>query len=272
VSISFGEDVSQWGDYGYQELPVLFNGEPTGYKAILRRGKLVKLLGEGYILLPNEYALEIADQAAELVGLEPFKNVSVWGLYRWDREHALVDDPVLPRTMRAVYIIPEGVEKIDGEEVHVGVDIFNSIDGTSSFGAGVFTYRYVCENGVFMGKEILFSIRKAHRKGLQELIHDLKNRLVLVMERAPAVLDAYRQLAEQRVTDRLIEKLKKSRISRKVLPDYITADEVPGEAYHLSQWDLYNDITEAIWHNVKAGMKTKTHQFNVLHQVMEVRI
>jgi len=92
------------------------------------------------------------------------------------------------------------------------------------------------------------------------------------MERAPAILDAYRRLAEQKITERLIERLKKSRLSKKVLPDYITVDEISPEALNLSRWELYNDITEAIWHNLKAGMRTKTFQFKVLHQVMEVRI
>jgi len=147
MSIEFGLDLSEWRDYGYQELPILYNRESTGYKAIVRRGKLVKILGEDYVLLPNEYALEIADQAAELVGLQPFKNVSVWGLQRWGAGHALVNDSEIPRVMKAVYLLPDSIEKIDGEEVQVGVDIFNSIDGSTAFGAGVFTYRYISASG-----------------------------------------------------------------------------------------------------------------------------
>ena len=79
-------------------------------------------------------------------------------------------------------------------------------------------------------------------------------------------------MAEQRITEKLIERIKKSRLSRKVLPDYITAEEISPEVFLTSQWELYNDITEAIWHNVKAGMKTKTFQFKVLHQVLGVNI
>ena len=273
MKIEFGEDLSRWGDYGYQELPLIFNGEPTGYKAIIRRGKLVNILGQGYVLLPHEYAIEIADQAAELVGLEPFSRVKVWGLKKFgEHSHVLVDDLEIPRQMRAVYLLPDALEPIDGEEVHVGVDVFNSIDGSTAFGASIFTYRYVCENGVFIGKESVFSLRKIHTKSLNDVIEHLKYRLTQVMERAPEVLETYRRLAEQKITEKLIERIKKSRLSRKVLPDYITVEEVSPEVFNISQWELYNDITEAIWHNVKAGMKTKTFQFKVLHQVLGVSL
>ncbi len=243
---------------------MVFDDEETPYKAIVRDGELVKILGQGYELFPNEEALKLADQAAALVGLKPF-SVSAPGLRT--EGHVIFNEE--ETRMRAVYTLGR-VERVDGDEVNVGVNVFNSIDGSSSFGCGLFTFRQICSNGVILGYEKIFQVRRIHTKGLSRVLEEMKTRMVYTMERGLAVLDSYRRMAQERVMEKLVDQILKSRLSLKVLPNYIKEEKV--ELPDLSQWELYNDITELIWHNAEAGLQTKTFQFNTLHRVMPLQV
>jgi hypothetical protein len=79
-------------------------------------------------------------------------------------------------------------------------------------------------------------------------------------------------MAAEKVTDEIIQKIKKSRISNKVLPEYLAAKVPTVETTDLTQWKVYNDVTEAIWHNAKSAMKTKLFQFQTLHQIMPLEV
>jgi len=264
MEISFGDPDTTWQQYGLLQCPILYAGEESSYKAIVRNGQLVKILGRGYELFPNEEALKLADQAAALVGLKPFQ-VSAPGLRT--EGHVIFNNE--ETRMRAIYTLGR-VEKVDGDEVNVGVNVFNSIDGSSSFGCGLFTFREICSNGVILGYEKIFQVKRIHTKGLSRVLEEMKTRMVYTMERGLDVLESYRRMAREKVTEKLVDKILRSRLSLKVLPDYIKEEEatIPD----INQWQLYNDITELIWHNADAGLHTKTFQFNTLHRVMPLQV
>lgn len=163
---------------------------------------------------------------------------------------------------------PKTTYNVQGEKMKIGCDVRNSIDGTSSFGCGVFTYRKICKNGVIYGHKQIAGFSRIHTKGLQPIIKNLKERMLLVMEKAEDILRSYKELAEQTITNELIEKIRKSRIPKKVLPGYIS--EKKADQPQITQWQLYNDLTELIWHNPKSDLRTKNFQFQTLHAVLKV--
>lgn len=260
MEISFGEDKTQWSKYGYAEPKVVYNGEPTGFKAIVKDDALVKVLTDRYHLFPNEEALKVADKAAELSELRPFGAITP-GMVNED--HVVYDNKGF--RMRALYTV-EGDQKINGEIVNVGINVYNSIDGTTSFGAGLFTFREMCSNGVIFGRHDIKTVRHAHTKGLIPIIEELTGTIVVLMEEGIALVESYKRMAEERVNNKLVNNLMDSYLSKRVLPDYITDEEAT--LPDLSQWELYNDITEAIWHNEKTGLKSKVFQFSTLHKIM----
>jgi hypothetical protein len=134
----------------------------------------------------------------------------------------------------------------------------------------LFTYRFICGNGVIMGKENLLSVRRVHTRGLERAVEELKARMVVVMEEGAGLVEGYRALARMRVTEGLVERILGSRLPLRVLPDYVMEEEaaVPD----VSVWQLYNDVTEAIWHNARAGLRTKTFLFSQLHRVMPLQV
>jgi hypothetical protein len=260
MEINFGEDNTAWAQHGYAEPKIVFNGEPTGFKAIVHNDTLVKVLTDRYHLFPNEEALKVGDKAADLAGLQPF-GATTPGMRNVN--HVVYD--AKEHKMRALYTM-QGDHKVGGDTVNVGVNVYNSIDGTTSFGAGLFTFRSLCSNGVIFGKHDIRAVRHAHTKGLIPIIEELKGTIVLLMEEGLALVEAYQRMAQTKLNDKLIDKLLASYIPAKVLPDYVKMDDA--KIADLTQWDLYNDITEAIWHNPKTGLKSKVFQFQTLHQAM----
>jgi hypothetical protein len=122
----------------------------------------------------------------------------------------------------------------------------------------------------FDQRRTLEHIFRRHTAGLKSILDDMGNVILGVMEKANDVLLSYRRMADEKVTDELINRILNSRLSRKTLPDYLLEGDVTTP--DLSKWQLYNDITELIWHNQKSGLKTKTFQFKTLHNIIPLKV
>lgn len=261
-SLSFGNPDLTWQQYGIEQSPILFNGAKTAYKAVIRNGEIVSIVSSQYRLLPNEEAVKLAGQAASLAGLVPFHEFSGDWFARMGSN--VIQDRGGGR-VHALYAINKSFD-VNGEKMHLGVGVHNSIDGSTGFGCGIFTFRHACANMVWAGmkgyeqafdeRKTIEYIYKRHTKGLETFMGGLKNAIVTVMDKANIILEAYQQLAETAVTKEFLEKLRKSRLPNKVLPDYIAKpEEAAVNTADLTQWQVYNDVTAAIWHNAKSGLK-----------------
>lgn len=267
--ISFGQPDDAWKQHGLQELPVRYNGGKTPFKAITRHGQFVTILGRGYYLFPNEEALTLATQAADLVGLQPFAPKGLDGTKRLRQQGNVFYNR--EQTLMHAWFAPPTTHDVQGEQMHIGCDVVNSIDGSTSFGCSVFTYRSICANGVIFGYRELAGFKRTHTKGMEHVVSGLKTRMVRVMDTALATLERYQQLAANPVTDALVAKIHNSRLPNKVLPDYLQEDAAEDAALGFTEWQLYNDITQAVWHNSNTGLRTKTFQFATLHRALKVQ-
>jgi hypothetical protein len=274
-SLSFGNPDLTWQHYGIQQSPILFNGAKTHYKAVIRNNEIVSIVSEAYKLLPNEEAVKLANEAAAMAGLVPFHEFSGEWFVRMDR-HVILDRD--GRRVHALYAIDKSFD-VGGEKMHLGVGVHNSIDGSTGFGCGIFTFRHACANMVWAGmrgyeqafdeRKTIEYIYKRHTKGLETFMGGLKTAILTVMDKANIILETYQQLAETEVTREFLNKLRRSRLPNKVLPNYIVKpEESTVNPADLTQWQVYNDITAAIWHNAKSGLKTKDFQFKTLHAII----
>jgi len=278
MEIIFGQPDETWAKYDLVQNPLLFNGHDTGYKMIIRKGEIVSIVRKGYGLLPNEEAVKVGDEAAEMAGLVPFNEFSGEWFVRM-QDHVIYDKS--GTRVHALYAANQHYD-VNGEKMHVGVGVHNSIDGTLGFGCGIFTFRHACANMVFAGmrgyeqafdqRKTIEYVYKKHTASLSVFKAGLKNTILSVMEKATDIIKSYNLMAQEKATEELIEKIKKSRLSAKVLPEYLTAKEPQVESLSLTQWELYNDITELIWHNARSGLKTKEFQFKTLHTIMPLQV
>jgi hypothetical protein len=269
ATISFGTADDAWKQHGLLQLLVRYNGQKTPFKAITRDGQFVTILGRGYYLFPNEEALTLATQAADLVGLKPFAPKGLDGTKRLRQQGNVFYNR--EQTLMHAWYAPPKTYDVQGEQMKIGCDVVNSIDGSSSFGCSVFTYRSICANGVIFGYRELAGFKRMHTKGMEHIVSGLKTRMVRVMDTALETLERYQQLAETPATEALVAKIRNSRLPNKVLPDYLQEDAAEDAPLGFTEWQLYNDITQEIWHNPTTGLRTKTFQFATLHRALKVK-
>ncbi len=113
-------------------------------------------------------------------------------------------------------------------------------------------------------------VNKVHTPGLNPELPNLKNAIIKMMERAVGIIDDYNKMAEMKVTLDLVKRIRSSYLTKKVLPESLQTKKI--QVPKISVWNLYNDITDKIWHSEKQEMATKLDQFKALHDVLEVRI
>ena len=281
TSLSFGKIDETWSQYDLTTAQVRFNGDGSRYKAIIRKEReLIMFANLGYQLFPNEEALKIANEAADLAEMQPFE-MSRFTTLDSDHRNVIYNNRktymhawYIPKAVKFTKGIPGHQWTVGKENVNVGVDIRNSIDGSSCFGCGLFTWRAMCSNGVMLGYRQISGLRHIHTRGLQKITENLKDKMILIMEQAGDIMARYREMAEQDVTKKLIEHLRESKIPKKVLPDYIPTEKKQEvlSVKDMTEWELYNDITQLIWHNEDADVTTQEFQFKALHKVMPLKV
>jgi hypothetical protein len=284
-TFSSGADISTWGTYGIEEIPIQLNGNSTKYKAILQGGELAQIATQSYTVLPNEEAVKIAEQAAHETGLVPFHEFTGDWFVRMGNN--VIKDGW---KVHALYAINKQF-KIAGDKkgMHIGVGVHNAIDGSAPFGAGIFTFRNACANMVLAGsrgytqsfdeRKTLDYIYKRHVGELETVLQDLTTKITNLMDRAQTIVESYNQMAQRKVDEDFrrdfIQGLKKNYLPQKFLPDYLRVDKeqklLPLTS-DLTVWNVYNDITAAIWHSPKTGLDSKIDEFNALHKLIPLTV
>jgi len=282
ISLTSGQPDDTWSQYNLAEVPLLLNGEQTKYKAILQAGEIAQIATNQYHVLPNEEAVKIADATAAQMGLVPFDEFTGSWFQRLD-DHVIRDG----FKVHALYALNEPYN-VNGDEMHIGVGVHNSIDGTTSFGAGVFTFRNACRNMVLAGskgyhqdfdqRKTLEYVYKRHTAAIDPVVGQLSHIISDIMDRAVDIIESYKKMAKQNADNQYLEDLQtrllRSRLPAKVYPSYLLAE--PEKATVLNAkpetiWDVYNDITANIWHNQSTNMRIKIFQFDHLHKVIPLQ-
>jgi len=272
--IKSGTSDQKWLEYGIDQIPIYLNKEDTDKRVLAKNGKFVAVVGKHYRVLPNELALSLADESAKLSNLTPATGIldhaMGHGGMEWfgDTKHAIKNKWKLHAfydTGREITVGDTGVK--------VGVAVHNSIDGSTGFNVGIFTFRFICSNAVFVGfkgssfqGQTLDYLYGRHTVGLGNLINQLQEKMVGIMDKAHFIVDAYEQMDRVKASEELVKKIRASRISDKILPDYMKTEELV--LNDLSEWEVYNDLTEAIWHSKQINIDTKITYFDQLHRVM----
>jgi len=262
--IEFGTPDLTWSEYGFLEAPIILDGRELPVKMILKHGDYVTVTSHRYRLFPNEEALRVAEAVAKNLNLEPLQLL--------DGSH-VVDD----KWKRHIfYALPRQVS-LGGDTMRFGVAIHNSVDKSTGFGAGVFSFRFLCENMVWAGfrqmptrrfEEGVSYFYRKHTQGFEFLSHQLESILTKVLEQVYTMRANYENMIQKKLNRELILKLQNSRLPDKLLPDYVVEPKTMEP--NITQWECYNDITEAIWHNPETSFTTKTWQYNWLHNIMPV--
>ena len=201
----------RWAEYDLHEIPLRLNGEETKYKAIIQSGEIAQIATNQYTVLPNEEAVKISLATAEEMGLVPFHEFT--GNWFQGMESHVVKDG---HKVHALYALNEPYT-VNGDKMHIGVGVHNSIDGTTSFGVGIFTFRNACKNMVSAGskgyhqdfdqRKTLEYVYRRHTSSIDSVIGDLSNTIAKIMDKSSGIIDAYRRMAERKADAEYLEEL-----------------------------------------------------------------
>lgn len=242
-----------WKDYNIAEAGILYNEEPTGYKAIFRDDNLISMVKNGYRLFPNELAVEIGDNISDSMGFE-----------KLDEHYNLRNTRIY-----ATYVANESIAIDNRDKVHLGFAIRNSIDGSMSFGVSGFTFREVCSNGVVMGQRTLAELRQRHTLALKTEVGYIKGVLGRIITETQAVINDFRKLTQLKLNEDIAKRITK-RTPKKYIPKYISVEKGELQDFQpVNLWDCYNDISAEIWH-ADSDIGRRVNQIQELHKIMEI--
>lgn len=261
IDLSLGPRSTQWEQYGIHEAPILLEGtdqkerESKQYKAILRKDRLTAIVSTKYTLYPNEEAIKDINEAIAGTSFHPHQE-------KFSRNG---------NAIYKTYLSDDWKREVEvGDIVQLGFMLRNSIDGSTGFGIELFSYRLVCKNGAVAPGAALGRISRMHVGDFSRAMLGLKEQIFRLMQVGEDLIQTYRKWTQIRINQKLAEVLAKSAIPNKYLPDYI--DVTKEGSISLLQtptlWTVFNDVTQAVWHNNKLQPQTIVQHTEAVHNLL----
>ncbi len=204
-----------------------------GYKAIVSpnddNDKVISVVKNSYQLVRNRDLIEpFVDQVTKL------------GV-RWkiDPSHSFCQ---LNR-MRLQITFPDILIKDDESDIALSVYLHNSYDQSEGVRAYWGAIRGICQNGCVFGT-VLGSIYARHTKGFS--FENFYEEFGYASDKIEEVQQRIRQMEDRSVDEKLMKDLQQALGIRR-LEEITQSDRIPDQ----SQWDLLNDITYYISHEVE---------------------
>jgi len=218
---------------------------PTGRALVFKDGKYRADVSERYRLFPTEQAVSIADDVAKQIGFKQFE-------YKESKGGNVINVTYLANG--AVSDLPHTwVEPKGGDVINLGYSIRNSIDGTGSFGADLFSFRKVCSNGAIVGvKKLNKAPLKRHTGKMNEFTDELALKLkVFLLDNLEPFAAFYKALPTIELNLEIAKAIS-TVIPTRYLPPFIEKERKTHNVKLTQNVDLYttyNTITDLLWHN-----------------------
>ena len=248
----------------YQEIrkvPLDFNGLVSSAYAVQRldeeKGwKEAGIVGQNYMLLPNEEVKEIAEEMTDKADID----------FELDKQFFNGKNFMLSYKAKDTL---ETKEKSIGD-LNLGIQFWNSYDGSRSFGFSLMLYRLVCLNGM-MSKQFLTNNRFRHAPGSENWDKQVEQMVDSInfsqegnciglnkMVEGIAALNDYQVTIEglSRIRHRFLQDLPVS-VWGEILDRFTEPD---GKYYsEQSGWGLLNASTDILWHKEKPTLASYNH-------------
>ena len=249
----------------YQEIrkvPLDFNGIKSAAFAVQRNDeekgwKEAGVVGHSYMLLENQDVKDIADDIVDSAAID----------FEVDKEFFNGKNFMLS------YKAKDTLETFKATQIgdlNLGIQFWNSYDGSRSFGFSLMLYRLVCLNGM-MSKQFLSNYRFRHAPGSEDWDKQLEKMVKSInisqdgdnvglnqMVEGIAALNDYQVTIEglSRIRHRYLQDLPVS-VWGEILDRFTEPD---GEYYsEQSGWGLLNSSTDILWHKEKPTLASYNH-------------
>ena len=248
----------------YQEIrkvPLDFNGIQSAAYAVQRldeeKGwKEAGVVGQNYMLLENKEVKEIADELLFNSGL------------RFDVDREFFNGKNYMLSYKAVDTLDVKEKEIG--DLNLGVQFWNSYDGSRSFGFSLMLYRLVCLNGM-MSKLHLNNHRFRHAPGsedwnkqLEAMVHNINLSQDGENKGLEQMIEGIATLNDFRVTSKKLGNIRHNHL--KEVPTGVWGEitdrflNPEGEYYSdTNGWGLLNSATDILWHKEKPTLASYNH-------------
>ena len=248
----------------YQEIrkvPLDFNGIKSAAFAVQRNDeekgwKEAGVVGHSYMLLPNEDVKNIAE---DITGKS---NIN----FELDKEFFNGKNFMLSYKAKDTL---ETKEKEIGD-LNLGIQFWNSYDGSRSFGFSLMLYRLVCLNGM-MSKQFLNNHRFRHAPGSEDWDKQLEKMVDSINFSQDGnniglnkMVEGISALNDYRVTSKNLGRIRHNHL--KDIPTGTWGEITdrfldPEGEYHADTngWGLLNSATDILWHKEKPTLASYNH-------------
>ena len=248
----------------YQEIrkvPLDFNGIKSAAFAVQRNDeekgwKEAGVVGHNYMLLPNEDVKEIAEEITDKSDID----------FELDKEFFNGKNFMLSYKAKDTL---ETEEKSIGD-LNLGIQFWNSYDGSRSFGFSLMLYRLVCLNGM-MSKQYLQNYRFRHAPGsedwnkqLEAMVHNINLSQDGENKGLEQMIEGIATLNDFRVTSKKLGNIRHNHL--KEVPTGVWGEitdrflDPEGEYYSdTNGWGLLNASTDILWHKEKPTLASYNH-------------
>ena len=214
------------------------------YQESLDEWKEAGVVGSNYMLLPNIKVKEAADEVALLSNI-PFEH-----------DKTFFDGKRYVYSLRSTNII--GNVK-PGDDMALGIQFWNSYDGSRSFGFSMMLYRLICTNGM-LSKQYFNTFRFKHEpnsNGWEESLNQVVNTINSTSQNGlDSMIGKLKKLDELRITSKELGRIRHKYLSD--IPSGLWGNIIdrfldPSKEYHseTSGWGLLNAATDILWHKDK---------------------
>tara|TARA_R100000781_G_C4077712_1_gene126650 strand:- start:156 stop:947 length:792 start_codon:yes stop_codon:yes gene_type:complete len=257
----------------YQEIrkvPLDFNGVKSSAYAVQRldeeKGwKEAGVVRENYLLVPNEEVTEAAEKIAQETDIK----------FEFDREffngHSFI------YSMKSSDSI--GEIKV-GDDVALGLQFWNSYDGSRSFGFSMMLYRLLCTNGM-MSKKVFDTYRFKHTPGQDEGWQESLDKVVTKIntissgdEKIDNFILNLQKLEDYRITSKNLGQVRHNHL--KDIPTSLWGQILdrfldPAGQYHseTNGWGLLNSATDILWHKDKPNLAGYNQNAKIVDGLIE---
>ena len=210
--------------------------------------KEVGVVGNSYLLVDNDNVRKAANQVAEECNLT-FKH-----------DKTFFNGHSYAYSMRSNHVCGEVAQN---DDVALGMQFWNSYDGSKAFGFAMMLYRLICTNGM-MSKDHFNTYRFKHQPSnenwedsLEQVVNNI-NSLSNGSQTLDNLLNNLRSLSNLKVTTNELGTLRHNYINDIPVQlwgnivDRFTDPNIPRNP-HIKHtgWDLLNTATDLLWHKEK---------------------
>ena len=212
------------------------------------------VVGHNYLLVDNDSVRKAAHQVAEECKIE------------FIHDKTFFNGRNFVYSMRSDHVAGEVKE---GDDVALGMQFWNSYDGSKAFGFAMMLYRLICTNGM-MSREHFNTYRFKHQpsnenweESLEQVVTNINN-LTMGSDGLDSLISSFRKLNKSHITTEGLGRIRHNHLQEipvsiwgQIIDRFTSPDQTGTEDTNtFTGWQLLNAGTDLLWHKENPTVTT----------------